>query len=477
MPSTTPRSLDTIISSIISTMGDINPQLDVRKGPLAVNIWAFANELARAEEFTGYLATLYSFDYADQIENSDLLLLGANYGKDPNVGRAARILIHVFRYARPELGKIYIVNIGTLFSTQDGRFTYSSLDTATMNGNYADVYYNPTDQRYEIPVLAEAVAIGADYDLPPQTISRILGGLEDFDGCVNKTYARRQGNEAVPPTQFIRQLQNTLQGVGTDCAGKIIDILQDQDPTGYDDIAFVVSLDYSRFKRAKSLHGTLGYDIYVITESVEESLQNGIAKGGEVEIPLDKGPVLAVQWVTVNGITVPYNFTKDLNPQFAGSPLEVNKIVLTSALLPLQTYQISYIYYDFVANAYDIFKGRSSLFGTNVLVRRALPVEVFVDAEAVALSSADRQQVLNDLKSFTERYLRDPSGVNTSISHFYTTLDPASYVSAAKAAVSGLSDLKLRGFIRLDKASLPVERIIFDGATEYPILSVNSTIV
>lgn len=477
MPSSSARSVDTIVNSILATMGNINPRLDLRKGPLAVNVWALANELARSEEFASYLAILYSFDNADRIENSDLLMLGSNYGKDPDIGRAARILVHAYRYARPELGKVYPISIGTLFSTPDSRFSYSSINTALMNGNYADTYYNATEQRYEIPVLTEAVATGADYDLPPQSITRILGGLEDFDGCVNKGYVRRQGNESVPPVQFIRQLQNTLQGVGTDCAGKIIDLVQDNDPTGYDDIAFVTSLDFVRFKRTKSLHGVLGYDIYVITDSVEEYLQDGIAQGGETTIPLSKGPVLAVQWVTVNGIAAPFSINLDTDPQFIGSPLSSNSVVLSTPLLPLQTYQISYIYYDFVANSNELFQSRSGPFGADTLVRRASPVEVLINASIVATSSADRQQVLSDLQSFTTTYLRDPSGVDTSRRHFITMLDPGEYVSSARSVVSGLNDLKLTGFIRLDGAYLPVERISFDGATEYPMLSVNSNIV
>jgi hypothetical protein len=477
MPSSTPRSVDAVVSSILATIATVNPRLDVRKGPLAVVVWALANELARSEEFSSYLQILYSFDNADRIENSDLLMIGSNYGKDPDIGRAARTQIHVFRYARPELGQIYPVNIGTLLSTPDGRFVYGSISTAVMNGNYADTYYDSTEQRYEIPVLSEAVATGADYDLPPQSITRILGGLDGFDGCVNKSYVRRQGNEAVPPVQFIRQIQNTLQGVGTDLAGKIVDIIQDNDPTGYDDIAFVTSLDFIRFRRNKSLHGVLGYDIYVITDSVEEDIQDGIAQGGEITIPLDKGPVLAVQWVTVNGVTAPFSVNLDTDPQFQGSPKSLNSVVLSTPLLPLQTYQISYIYYDFVYSSNSLFQARSGPFGADTLVRRARPVEVLIDASVVTTSSADRQQVLTDLTNFTSLYLRDPTGVDTSRRHFVTLLDPSDYIRSARAGVSGLDDLKLSGFIRIDSAYLPVERIIFDGATEYPMLSVSSNIV
>lgn len=473
MPVNSPRSVDTIIDSIRTTQEDVNPRADIRKGPLAGVVWSFCNELSRTEEFVGYLQDLHQFENAERIEEDDLYNLAANYGKDPNIGRSSRHQVFFYRYSRPEEGKSYPVDIGTTVSDREGRFNYLSINYGQMDGNYADLYYNANDKWYEIPVMVEAANVGSEYDLPPFSINRILSSLEDYDGCINREDVKRSGSDPVDPIQLIRNLQNTLQGIGTDLGGHIIDVLQDIDPTGYDDIAFVPSSDFERFKRNKSLQGRLGYDIYLITDLLEQHIQNGVARGGEFRIPLERGPVSAVEFVTVNGQPVPFIFNPETNPAIANSPEGTYEVYLTDPLLPLQSYQISFVYYEFCWQGNLAFQGRSTPYQTNVLVRLADPREVYIAGEAIVASTGDREQVLADLRGFTERWIRNPNSTDVSRRKFITLLDPTAYVENAIANVESLSDIKLTGFIRLDIARLPVEIISFDGATEYPFLSPN----
>lgn len=473
MPSISPRSLDTIMESIRTSAEDVNAAADILKGPLAVVVWSLANELARTEEFVGYLLDLYQFDNAERIEPADLYNLAANYGVDPDAGRSTRIQVYFYRWSRPEAGKVYPVDVGTTCGSQDGRFIYSSINYGQMDGNYADTYYNPDQRRYEIPVLVEAVNSGADYDLPPYTVVRILSALEDFDGCVNYDDPKRKGADRIDPIQLIRNLQNELQGVGSDIGGHVIAQLQAIDPTGYDDIAFVPSSDFQRFKRNKSLQGRLGYDVYVISDATEDYIQNGTARGGELKIPLDHSPVLAVSYVTVDGEPVVFTFEPETNPAVMGSPLGTYSVSLPDALLPLQSYQISYSYYDFVYQGYQSLQGRVTPFRTDTLVRLANPVEIYISGQASISSTGTRDAVIADLRTFTERYIRDPDTPGSTTRRFITILEPTSYVLAAISNVEGLTNLKLSGFVRLDSARLPVETIVFDGATEYPLLGPN----
>lgn len=461
------------MESIQGSSRDVNPAADIRKGPLAVVVWALANELTRTEEFVGYLTDLYQFENAERIEPDDLYKIAANYGKDPNAGRATRIEVFFYRWSRPQPGKVYPVDVGTNCGTDDGRFVFSSVNYNQMDGNYADIYYNPAERYYEIPVLVEAVNVGADYDLPPFSVVRILSALEDYDGCVNRDDPRRRGSDPIDPIQLIRNLQNTLQGIGSDVGGHIIDQLQDIDPTGYDDIAFVPSSDFQRFKRNRSLQGRLGYDVYIISDLTEQYIQNGVARGGELNIPLERAPVLAVDYITVDGEPVIFTFNPETNLAVAGSPLGNYTITLPDPLLPLQSYQISYLYYDFVWQGQQSFQGRLTPFKTDVLVRLGNPVEIYIAGEAVISSNSSRSEVISDLRTFTESYIRDPTIPGPTTRKFISVLDPQLYVTTAVASVTGLTKLKLTAFVRLDNARLPVEFITFDGATEYPILSPN----
>lgn len=477
MPSNSPRSLDTIIDGIHTSSGQVNPAADIRKGPIAAAVWAVCTELARTEEFVGYLQDLYQFENPELIEPDDLFNIGANYGKDPNVGRSTRTTVYFYRLSRPEPGKVYEVPTGTSCSTLDGRFVYGSINFGQMDGNFADTYYSPDDLWYEIPITIEAANVGADYDLPPNTITRILDSLEGFDGCVNKNDVTRQGSDPVDAIQFILNLQNTLQGIGGDLAGKIIDVIQDVDPTGFDDIAFVRSSDYDRFKRNKQLQGRLGYDVYILTDLTDQFLQENTARGGELRIPLDRGPVLSVDYVTVNGSPVVFSFNPETNPALEMSPDGNYEVVLQDPLLPLQSYQVSYLYYSFCWEANESFGDRLSPFETDVLVRLPINREVYIAGEAIVASTGDRDQVLADLRTFTERYLRNPDALDLQRRTFVTVLDPTAYVQNAIAAVTDLSNIKLTSFVRLDDARLPIEFITFDGATEVPILSPNFDVV
>jgi hypothetical protein len=476
MPENAPRDVDEIVDSLVATTREINPAVDMRKGPLAVLMWGFVSELSKTEEFVGYLQILHQFQNADLIDDADLVLLGANYGKDPNTGRATRILCYVYRYSRPEDGRVYLVPAGTAGGTDDGRFIYNSINDAQMDGNFADIYYNSTDQWYEIPILFEAVAVGADYDLPPNTITRLLTALEDFDGIINRDDPKRQGSDPADPIQFIVQLQDYVQGINASNNGYTITLLQEIDPTGYDDVVLVPSTDANIFKRNRSVQGKMGIDVYIISDSVAGTLQEGVAQGGETSILLEKRPVISVEYITVNGIPAAFSFEPDSNAALQGSPRADDRVVLTDPLLPLQSYQISYMYYDFCHEANNAFEGRSTFFETDTLVRLALPVEILIEGEATFNSSADKEEVLFDLRTFSERYMRDPDSVQSTYRRFIFSLNPSDYADSAITNVDGLDRLKLTTFIRTDNAQLPVEIITFDGKKEYPILSANFNI-
>jgi len=182
MPSSNPRDAEDILRSVADTYNDIDPAIDYRKGPIAVIDYGYAQELAKTEDSADYLRSVYQLANPELLDDNDIVQLGLNYGKDPNIGKAARVLVFLYRLSRPEENVVYTAEAGTLISSNDGRFVYSLLTDATMTGNFADVYFNATLNRYEVSVMAEAIAIGVDYNLPPYTIAEIATPVEGFDG-------------------------------------------------------------------------------------------------------------------------------------------------------------------------------------------------------------------------------------------------------------------------------------------------------
>lgn len=470
MPTSNPRDIEEIIRSMDETYREVDPAIDSRKGPVAVLNYGVASELARTEDTADYLRSVYQLANPELLEDDDIVQIGLNYGKDPNIGRASQVLVFLFKLSRPEAATTYTAEIGTLVSSQDGRFVYSLLDEASMEGDSADVYFNPELNRYEVGVLAEAIAVGVDYNLPPLTINTFSTPIDSFDGVENKDYATG-GSDPIDKTQFRNVIWDALRGIGSDLAGAITNIISDLDPTGFDDISFVPSTDYEHFERLSVLHSKLGYDIYLISNAIRETIQSGFTQGGETFLELEKKPVLSVRLVTLNGTDIAFSLDSDTNPEYQGSPLADDRVTFTTPLPPAQAYEIRYIYYNFVFDANAILQDRERPFETDVLVRRANPVEVVIVATLKSSSTSEREDLINEIRAFTIQYFRDPGAPSAQLSQFYELLDPVDYSGSVETAINGVTDFRLDRFARIDKAFMDIDVIYFNGLTEYPVLS------
>lgn len=470
MPITTPRNVDDILESIDESHRSVSPEIDTQKGPIAIMNYAHANELARTESHAGYLRTVYQLSRADELEDEDLAQLALNYGKEANTGRASQVLLHLYRRTPPEPGQVAEAEAGALAGTIDGRFVFITTDSVRMDGNFADAYFNAQERRYEIAVKAVAISVGDDFDLPPNTINRLITPLDSFDGVINKGYSKR-GKDFVNRISLRNLVWDSLQGIDRDIVGNILQELADIDPSGYDAVSIVPSVDYEAFKRRGYVSSKVGYDVYVISDEISEDVQTGTANGGETSILLERRPVAAVNAVTIDGDEVPFSLDIDTDLAFSGSPKSNDRVTLLTPLEPAATYQVIYQYFDIVYEGNDALLGRGKIFGGDVLIRRANPVEVFISGFARVSSTSNKEDVIEDLRQFSQEYLNDPDIPSARLATFVEALDPSEYVEAAIRNVDGLLGLTLDGFVRPDRAFLDVEIITFDGRTEFPILS------
>jgi len=468
-----PRDIDALLTALNNSMRLLDPSLDVKKGPLAVLLYAVANAQAETESFSSYLQQLYQLSDPSLISDEDMFELALNFGKDPNVARLSRVTVYFYRNTRPEAGEFYDVIEGTQVSTDDSRFNFTVVEGNSMNGDLADSYYNADRGRYEIPAICEAVAVGTDYDLPPNTITTIQTVQEDFDGCVNLDYAK---NGDDPPDKYqIRDIIWTaLQGTNASTAAQLETIINDISPTGVDDYTLVPSTAFETYKRLGNTTSKLGYDIYLITDSVQETFERGTALGGETFLALDKAPVLSVVYVAVDGATVPFSFTADTSDAWSGTPRANDRVQLSTALQPGQTYEIRYLYYDVVYDVNDALQGRIKVFGSDTLVRLAGTVDIYIAGELSSFATTDSDAVADDIRTFTEGYLRNPANPSQAYQTFVTDLDPYDYQQSVEANVDGVRNFRLTRFARLDNAVQAIEYITLDGSTEYPVLSLDS---
>lgn len=467
-----PRDLDAFLTDLIAAVRNIDPSLDIQKGPLAVLMYAFASEGSRMEAFAAYLGSLYQLSDPTLILDEDMFELALNFGKDPNVARTSQVTVWFHRNTRPVAGEIYTVSVGTIVSTDDGRFNFTVVDGNEMNGDIADVYFNSTTGRYEVSAICEAVAAGTDYDLPPSTINTIQTVQDDFDGVTNRDYAV-QGED--PPDKYgVRDIiWNAMQGTNQDTAGQIENIVTDISPSGVDDYSLVSSTDFDFYQRLGNTSGKLGYDVYMITDVTRETFDRGVADGGETFLEFEKKPVLSVVYVAVDGTRVPFSLDRDTSPVWRGSPQANDRVELASALQPGQSWEVRYLYYDVVYDVNQAMQNRIKVFSSDTLARIADAIDVYVAGEAGVYSTSNREEVIEDIRSFTQGYLRNPDNPSIAYQQFVTYLDPADYQRAVESNVDGVQNFRLTRFARLDGAVLDIEALSFNGKTEYPVLNIN----
>jgi len=466
----TPRDLSEILDAVRETHRDIDPTIDITKGPMSVLLYTFSSELTRVEQHTSYLTSVYQLEIANDLDDDDIENLGRNYGRDSDVGANASVIMTFYRYDRPEAGQIYVVDEGTLVSTNDARYVYALVQEVRMVGDSADVYYNADRRRYEVNVSASAIAIGVDYNLPEETIDNIVTDTSGFDGAVNLS-AAVNGRDPLGKTEFRNQIWEAVQGLNSDIAGYFATVIFDNNGGAVDDIAIVPSSDLTLFKRYPYLNEKMGYDIYIITNDMEQDVQTGTALGGETKIVLDKKPVLSVETVFVDGQSVPFEFVPDSTPAFQGSPQGNDHVLLDTALTTSQVYEIRYFYYAVIYNSFFSFEGRGSPFGTEVLPKRPQDIPIYVAGTLRLSAIYDREEVINDTRLFTTAYLNDPTSPSFTRRTFYTTLDPVLYRDAVVDNVGGVASFTLTNFVRVDSAVNDIEVVEFDGATELPVIS------
>ncbi|KKN52882.1 hypothetical protein LCGC14_0607880 [marine sediment metagenome] len=471
----TPRDIDAFLTDFNASVSSNDPSLDVQKGPLAVMAFGAATEGSRMENFAAYLGSLYQLSDPSLILDEDMFELALNFGKDPNVARVSRVTVYFFRNVRPEAGEVYVASVGTIVSTDDGRFNFTVIEDASMNGDLADVYFNSDSGQYEVPVICEAIAAGTDYDLPPNTINSIQTVQDDFDGCINRDYASR-GED--PPDKFQMRdiIQTAMQGANQDIAGQIENLITSISPTGADDYSLVSSVDYVYYSRLGQTSGKLGYDVYVITDRNRETIDRGTADGGETFLSFQRKPVLSVIFVAVDGVQVPFSLDVDTDAAWRGSPRANDRVELATPLQPGQVWEMRYIYYDVIYDVDSLVQDRVKIFGSDTLIRLADAIDIFVAGEVGVFATADRDTIIGNVITFTEGYLRNPNNPSQTYQQYTTFLDPTDYQRAIEGNVDGVQNFKLTRFARLDGAVQDIEFISLNGLTEYPVLSVNSDI-
>ena len=393
-----------IQTSISATITDLEPSVDVKKGPIrTLFVLPTAKEVAVIESEQDRLGSLFSLNFPEVATEGEIEALKV-FGVGFNVGSRARGPQTFFRFSRPKTEDVIDLPIGSLVGTSDGLKVFQIVESQKIKGENADAFFNANKRRYEFPAVIEAESVGDDFNSPPFRITRVLTQIDGIDGTENqgaisggagresaRKYAERVLARVVGPTGGIGALESYAR---------------EFDPSNVKDVILVFSSDSKNFKRTVSRPAV---DVFIIGEVISRGEQTYRAVGLEKEILLASPPIRSVSQVTINGGDLSaseYSLYKDTSLQLGSSTRSLDKIVLENALSSGDIVVITYSYNKLLMDIQDdLLLSGEKPFGTDVLFREARELVVLISVELVMLSAFDTVSARQDTSTLVRQFV------------------------------------------------------------------------
>ena len=243
------RSKEQVADSIRASINGIDNRLDLKVGPLWDYLIApIPPELSAIESRIDTLKVYYSPNFANVATPSEARDFAVNFGTGPSIGNFAQAGIVFYKSSPPAAGLTYTVPIGALVQTIDGTLVYRTTQSATMSGDYAATYFNPSTQRYEVTVRVEAVAPGIKYNIPANHIKRMQANITGFDGIIQITDAVG-GTEPEDSAEVARRVQEKFKGLEKNSMSGIVTTIKDAEPSYVRTVNVVRPTDRIEFRR------------------------------------------------------------------------------------------------------------------------------------------------------------------------------------------------------------------------------------
>jgi hypothetical protein len=435
------RSTTEVQESIATAIQTVDPSANTRRGPLK-RAWIdpIATEVQKNEADADHLAQLVSLNASEATTDDELDSRANAFGLERGDGKASVGFATFFTSIRPGSTQTLTVPLGTLVGTDLGGLVYQTTTEVNLIGASADIYFNDAERRFEITAPIEALAVGADHDVPSTRINRILSALDDFQGVVNTADVEggtsRQTNAELDETTRTR-----LLGIDRGVNGGLISEVLLFDPTTVTAAVPVYSTDIALFRRRTTRPAI---DLYVLGSYNRIVSDSFVTGGGETSFGLSSPPVLSITDVLVNGLSVTFTVVKDTTRETGGSTLANDRIALSAPAGIGDLVQVDYVANGLLLDlqaTYDA-EGPDSRFGTQIVLRTAPKVPIKVAISATVLGSFEVLTVTEEIQAVVLDYVARDT--------FVATLTPEELDRQIRTEVAGLSRLQITVFARVD---------------------------
>jgi len=446
------RTQNQILDSLQATLKGIDERIDLKVGPTWDYLLApVPVELSPIESLIDRVYQYYSPSFAQVATPDEARDFSNNFGAGSSVGEYATTYVIFYRNSAPVAGIAYIIPTGTLVLTADSNLAFSTLQSVTMDGNFASIYYNPTNKRYELKVLVQAVNTGERYNIPRGHLIRMQPRVDGIDGVAQITDAAG-GTEPEDSVSLAQRTQDKFKGLDVNSMGGIGTRVKALRPTLVQQVAVVRPTDRMEFRRLTS---GPALDIYVLGQSIVDFSGQYLGIGGETVVPFSVNrTVTAVSTVTVSGSALTsdlWTFHPDTSLEFQLSTRASPYIKLTSPLGTGDLVEIDGLRNSLLDTIQDAYLSENSLFGTDVLVRNFIDLPIVVNLE-VKINSGDPDTVAQYIANVLY-FVIEPS------STIPTILTPDMVKSQIDNSLFSIESLKFLAFKRQYGSIANVETI------------------
>ena len=390
------RTPEEVVADYQAEYAAIDPSSSVHYGPVTDLVIRpnsrFISEVEERQDRTDRLA---SADFTSVTTDEELERMAGAVGAGAPQGASATTSQAFGTYSRPKAGEVLQIPLGSIIGSLDGTLLYQTTAAAQIDGNYPDVYLNPSKRTYEVLVPIRSVASGSRYNLPPFRIRKTISSITGIDFTENRNRLV-DGRDVGTSEDLVAHAQASLQGQELGSIGGLEDAVKNAFPGNIPTVSVITSSDSSLFRRPITKPGI---DIYYSGEVLGEIETTYTAIGGEITIPFPNKPLVEVIQFLVNGSAVSYELIVDTDLATSGSVMDGTYILLATSLTPGDSVFMRYSY-DTLAAAVDLsFAGSNSLFDVDTISRKIFQKSPLISLVAKAASNSNPFSLRTDLES------------------------------------------------------------------------------
>lgn len=461
------KSATDFITAMVKYITDYNAaanrNIDTRIGTVFKDIVVDAPAQGFETAYTdiSYTSKLPSLNYADEISETDLDAIAANYGLTRKSSTAAYGYITFITTATTENPPIdnIIINAGTQprmpASTTAPEVQYQTTETVTIEATaewLSAHKYLHTDglTHYAIDSAIQAVTLGSVGNTGYGTITQIVGSVTGISAAKNLA-STIGGSDIESNVDFANRIKQKLAGnnIGTEAGIKSLVY----DDARVQDAVIVAPGDPDLLRNQYG--GSI--DIYVIGSDMQTYVDHVYYTGASLSLPLSRAPVSGVTTVTayVTGegnhtfsAVDDYDFVKDTSV-LADSVKETSMVVFknTAPFIPDadQNVIITLTFDKLIEDLQLQFDSpENHLVGSDILVRKAYELAVEMTLHLLFFSGYQPQIVTENVRAAISEYV---NGLKLGVA-----LNPSDIIGIAEG-IAGVDGVELN---KLDVVDGPV---------------------